>query len=92
MPLGFCVIPNKTLHMVLLLVSGAIRAIFVSRNFASRLDSQKGIPYIIIFGVELVYYNIVMSNFYNNSASTVPAATATVVADTLKKAAHFRIF
>ena len=77
--------------MVLLLVAGALRVIFLGRNFTSRLSATKGIPFVIMLGVELVYFNMVMSSFFQNSASAAPVAPAIVVASA-NKAAHFRIF
>jgi hypothetical protein len=77
-PTVFCVIPNKTSHIILLMLAAILRGIFLARNFASRSNSQasKGIIYFIVAAIQALEYIIFSGAFFTAYAGMV---TTTVV-------------
>jgi hypothetical protein len=76
-PTILCIYPNKTTHMVLLLLAAVIRAVFLARNLANRCNGiSKGIIYFVIIAIQFLEY-IVMSGAFFTAYYNHPTAGAT---------------
>ena len=72
-----CIFPNKTTHMVFLLLAAVFRSIFLARNLASRCNGiSKGIIYFVIIAIQFLEY-IVMSGAFFTAYYGFPTAGAT---------------
>ena len=61
-----CVIASKVVHTVALLLAAVLRGVFLSRNYTFRVMDRKGIGYMVILGVEALYYFVASTTFFAN--------------------------
>jgi hypothetical protein len=64
-----CVLPYKNAHMIALLLAALLRAVFLGRNYTSRLIDKKGILFIVIVGIEVLHFYVINNSFFIHYAS-----------------------
>lgn len=78
-PTIFCIIPSLYWHLIMLGVEGLLRAIFLLRNYSSKLDSKAYIMFVVILMIEGLYvYILLQTMFQNNSGYSIDEGTKQV--------------
>jgi hypothetical protein len=62
------IFPSEAWHILMLTLGEFMKAIFLGRNFSSRVDSKKFIIYIPILIFAFLHYYLVYSIFFNKMA------------------------
>lgn len=78
-PTLFCMVPSLYWHVAMLAAGGFFRAIFLYRNYSTRVESK---PYIIMFViiiVELLFFFVVYRSMFYNDVGYGPQQGFTAV-------------